>query len=175
MLSDSDVWQRKVQLLEAEKEELTRQLQARDATISCLQLKNGVLRRALASAKDQESTNRARRNSCFPAFNRSEATSSDPLSNPVASGVPSRLTDGELHHASQLARKGRRAVKELLEKLSRRDNPQQIGANRAIVLHPDCATYEAEVQRKAEHIRHLLGDHLQGVDLEVRSISSSIS
>ncbi len=97
---------------------------------------------------------------------------SDPFAVNVASAAPSRLTDGELHHASQLARKGRRAVKELLEKLSRRDNPQQIGANRAIVLHPDCATYEAEVQRKAAHIRHLLGDHLQAVDLEVRGVRS---
>jgi hypothetical protein len=146
-----------VQRLEAEKDELSKQLLARDATISCLQRKNAVMRRALASNKEQENCHGMRRKSCIAAFSGSETPSLG----------KSRLTDGELHQASQLARQGRRAVKTLLEKLSRRDNPQQVGGNRAIVLDPDCSTYEAEVQKKAEHIRNLLADHLQGVDLEV--------
>ena len=145
-----------LQRLKADKDELSKQLLARDATIACLQQKNAVLRRALASNKLSDA-GRARRMSCFPALGAVDTLQKS----------ASRLTDGELHHASQLARQGRRAVKELLEKLSRRDNPQQVGCNRAIILDPDCSTYEAEVQRKAEHIRSLLADHFQGVELEV--------
>ena len=156
-----DALKHQINLLEAEKAELSRQLLSRDATISCLQQKNGVLRRALASAKEQHTTSHTRRHSCFASLTHS-ALPWHPDSN-------AHLTDGELHHAAQLARQGRRAVKTLLDKLSKRDNPQQVGSNRAIVLHPDCSAYDAEVQRKAEHIRTLLAEHFQQAPLEVHA------
>ena len=168
--SDVDLLRSRVQRLEAEKGELTKQLENRDATISCLQRKNGVLKRALALPKEERS-GRPRRRSCSPAFFRDVVRiHTQPFAEQIVqedrpSG--SRLSDGELHQAAQLARQGRRAVRELLEKLSRRDNPLQVGSNRAIVINPDCSNYEAEISRKANHIRQLLHDHIQHVDMEV--------